>query len=490
MTNQKRTKDKIIGAVASLLLLVCSVFVIAASAEEPVSGRYEIIAKNVTFGDKTYISFAVDCSVESASDITVEYYYENSPEKVYRASYNPDFSYSDKNGTEDTSDDLVYPTFMTVGFAPQDYTERICAVAYSGDFQPTDESYITYSVAEYVYSRLYKHGYINKTDKRADFYLDMLDFAESAQILLDNSPENNPSYDPENPETLITEYRYVFTELDGARINGESDSVLLKYGSSVSLTAPELDGNGSPFVCWQLLDAKSGELIDTVGNNEVFPLTSHVKAVAVYGEAVSEGRGSGKYASDGATLTFDDLNFDSSLAYPGEGDGYIEIAKDDNDYALRFSAEELSTTTGFNVPLISADIDCAIAVEFDVLIKSAAFTRDDGFLFDFGNDESGRGNLLTNILFLHNSGRNLYFASGDNTLVSAALNLGDWYTVRIELSGTEAGDTAEIFINGKSVHTLSLDRSVAEATVFTFFTYNNKGFIGEMYFDNIFAAVK
>jgi len=478
---------RVLIIVLSVVLLIASTFALLASATDGEEGQYSIIAKNVIFGEKTHIVFAVDTEIENADNIKVAYFYENSPEKIYHAEYYPDFPYTDKNGTEDTSDDVRCPAYITHGFAPNNYTDKIYAVAYVGDSIPTS-GHTEYSIAEYLYSKLYRDGYVAKTDKRAALYKSMLEFSGNAQEVLDNDPINNPFYDENNPETLITEYRIVYTSLDGATVNGKDKSTLVKSGESVKLLAPEADSEGLPFDSWQLYDAEKGNLIKVVENGEAFTVTTHIKAVAQYKEKISVGRGSGKYADNQATLNYGGGDVGNITAGT---DAYAIVDAVGGDNALILFPDGSQNTYGFNVSLDGLQDEAAIVVEFDFMVESAAFTKPEGFRFRFYDDSSSALNGV--YLYLTNNNGELALNSSqsddsdDKTVTS--ITLGSWYTVRLVIHGTESASAFDIYVNGELAHSSCLFESLSDASEFAFVTNPFAKFEGTIYFDNIFASI-
>ena len=475
---------RVLIIVLSVVLLIASTFALLASATDSEEGHYSIIAKNVIFGEKTHIVFAVNTEIENADNIKVAYFYENSPEKIYHAEYYPDFPYTDKNGTEDTSDDVRCPAYITHGFAPNNYTDKIYAVAYVGDSIPTS-GHTEYSIAEYLYSKLYRDGYVAKTDKRAALYKSMLEFSGNAQEVLDNDPINNPFYDENNPETLITEYRIVYTSLDGATVNGKDKSTLVKFGESVKLLAPEADSEGLPFDSWQLYDAEKGNLIKVVENGEAFTVTAHIKAVAQYKEKISVGRGSGKYADNQFTNTFDN-GVDNIIG----SDSSVYDCSIDNNMAATIFAEDNSQAYGFNVSLDGLQDEASIVVEFDFMVESAEFdSRNDGFRFRFGNDIEKVGAFNGVYLSLNKNDGKIILKDNNSNIAITSLTLGSWYTIRLVIHGTDSGSAYDVYVNGEIVYSSFLNDNLSAASVFSFTTFSKSNFIGTIYFDNIFASI-
>ena len=245
----KNTFTKIALLVLSLALLACVPF--AVSAEET-SNEVEILAKNVIYGDQIQVAFAVDATVEDAlaGNVKLAYKWGEDGEVKNAVVLNPEES--DNNVYKDQ-----YPVFAIEGVAPKNLADVVYATAYTGDAPADDAEWLTYSAAEYFYARLYKDGFINKTEaddtetkkdySRKLLYLAQLDVAKYAQVVLNY-----------NPKELVTDYTYIFTTNENVNFDGKRTA--FGYGE-LSLTATsELNIAG-----WTLTDMNGEETtLDTV----------------------------------------------------------------------------------------------------------------------------------------------------------------------------------------------------------------------------------
>jgi len=219
-------KTRIISLILALSMIFGALSVLPVSAEESEapSVGVEILAQNVVYGEKVQIAYAVNVPLANAADVTVEYYLEDAPDKVYKAEL-LDTSVSDNvyKGTN--------PVFATLGFHADNFTDVVYATAYIGDKAPENAVYKKYSVAEYFYARLYKDGFIDKAAEetndgdRANLYLSMIDYGKYAQKVLVNNKGGN--------ETLITDYCYLFAADETVTING-AKSGLFKPDTTVT----------------------------------------------------------------------------------------------------------------------------------------------------------------------------------------------------------------------------------------------------------------
>lgn len=234
MKNTNFTKIAVL--VLSLALLMGAVVAVSASAaDEP-----EIFAQNVIYGDKISIVYAVDTTLEAANngDVKVKYYWEDDADTLY------DAVLLDTTDSKNLCDGK--PTFATAGVAPKELGKVAYATVYTGDAPAADAEWKTYSVAEYLYDRLYKDGYVNYDEgdgvdyNRKNAYEALLDLGANLQLVLNY-----------NTNELATEYTYAYTTNADVTINGKRAafdvaSVNAVYSGDlahVGWTITDLEGN-------------------------------------------------------------------------------------------------------------------------------------------------------------------------------------------------------------------------------------------------------
>lgn len=245
--------SKILIMILSLALLIGSVVAVGASAEE--SNTREILAKNVAYTDNVTMLFAVDASLDEAiaGTVKVAYYWEEDGVAVikeakllypYDENDNEIDQYIYHEGGE------KYPVYYTEGVPAKELGREVKIVAYTGTL-PEDAEFATYSVAEYLYARLYKDGVVNATEGkdvyRKAVYENLLAYGASAQELLVN-------YDSAEKAVLVTDYTYVISTVAGATVNGKTTAI---FGASSAEITLSYVGEGS-LVGWTVTDI-SGE---------------------------------------------------------------------------------------------------------------------------------------------------------------------------------------------------------------------------------------
>lgn len=207
---------KIFATMAALLALILAIGIVAGAEDDTLSVK--INARNVSYGDTVKVLFAVDDTNAGDNEVEVLYFLENPAEnpnaKAYKGtSYEK--GYTDKMGTEDTSDDVTYPAFFTAGFPAKNIGDAVYAVAHivGTDIYSEVERY---SVVEYLLERIYVDG--AEGDKEA-LYWYLLGYGTYAQKVVLNG-NDDPTDDVEK---FIDEYvlvKIVDGTLDGTFSQG------------------------------------------------------------------------------------------------------------------------------------------------------------------------------------------------------------------------------------------------------------------------------
>ncbi|MBO5101532.1 MAG: hypothetical protein J6C39_03290 [Clostridia bacterium] len=255
----KRTVKLLILAL-SLMLLIGSALGIASSADTD-SGSADIIAANIIYGDRVQLAFAVDVGTASAEGVNL-YYHVSTPvlgvePKVATLLEGKTYAEGGKS----------YPIYVTEGIPVKDIGDKVYAfAAEAGSALPEEPDYTVYSVAEYLYTRLYRDGYITKTVydgkeyNRKRLYELLLEYGAQAQTVLVNDVSGAN-------ETLVTDYVYV-SVVGGTIGDSGVTSALYDGETRITLTAPE-GKEGA----WQLTTYTSGVPSTVTLSSNVVKLT-------------------------------------------------------------------------------------------------------------------------------------------------------------------------------------------------------------------------
>ena len=247
---KNKTISKIMLLALSVAILIGCAFAFSASAEEtPVSKG--ILSQNIVYGDKVAVAFAVDASIENAENVTVNYYWEDAPDVVKKATLlDPSIEANIYKTKDSEGNDITYPVFITEGVAPKELTKVAHATYVAEDGKEYTKSY---SAAEYLYVRLYEDGFVNKTEadgldnNRKLLYQNLLAYGEQAQIVLGYQDKVN----------LVTNYSFIYSNKAGVSFDGKEyffgygeHTVSATYsgkGEPKGWTLTDKDGNTTPY---------------------------------------------------------------------------------------------------------------------------------------------------------------------------------------------------------------------------------------------------
>lgn len=188
--------SRILILALSLVILVGAMVGFSSSAEDT-EYTNEIVSMNIAYGDTVQVLIALDAPIDNQDGITVKYIDPNGDEQT--ATY---WKTMDVKGTN-------RPVWYTKGISAKDLGQDVVATVYvDGEAIST----ANVSVAHYLYTKLYKEGYINaqsETDlhKKA-LYQNLLTYAASAETVLWNDKAENAS----NQRVLITDKMFVYAK--------------------------------------------------------------------------------------------------------------------------------------------------------------------------------------------------------------------------------------------------------------------------------------
>ncbi len=341
---KKAKFSKIIVLALSLALLIGSAIGIAVSAAGD-DGNYQIESINVSHGDRTQVLVAVDAPSETdlgKTDPGLTVTYAIGAQAAKNATF-----YKYMQIAKDSEGNMTgpwYPVYYTPGIAIKDMGEDIIAKVY--DPAKTDGSSAAgknVCVAEYLYTKLYKEGYIAKTAADGEdyeqkaLYLSMLDYIANAQEVLWNNKN------PDDTKPLVTDRIYVYAQ--DAKVNGtENNSVLLTGKGSVTLT---YTGSES-IVGWKAYTYSDGAAEESVYTSNTVAVSAHTVFVPYVLPAGAVEDFEGDYTTTPVTWTYNEVNYEANnIAFPSgvtidktaqgnhSADVNAEIVTDgDNKYAL------------------------------------------------------------------------------------------------------------------------------------------------------------
>ena len=228
---KKMNKNTSKIVVFALALMLCVGFAFMANAE---NASPEIISKNMEYGEKFAIMYAVDASTVSEGPVTLKIYADADKANLVATYTAAAPQVENINGV----DKSVY-VFITNGVAPKDMADIFYAQAI--DAQGKEGKLISYSVVEYMLERLY--GGYELDDDQIAMYTKSLEFGEAAQNLL-----------AKDDAIRVNDYKYV--TIDGGTVNGAAKGMFLKGTVITPALASELPA-GKYFFGWKDADGNA-----------------------------------------------------------------------------------------------------------------------------------------------------------------------------------------------------------------------------------------
>ena len=484
---------KIFVLTLSLALLIGTAIGISVSANT--DGKVEFYAQTIIHNDKIAIAYAPQIDVTddltAADELKVEYKIGDSGE--WKSAVKRAETYVVKDG----SDEIIatYPIYATEGMPAQDFTETVYAVAYTGDTRP--ETAETYSVMQFLYTKLYKDNYIKNTNSDTEgyaykeLYLSLISYAEKAQIALDKWKSGE-----DVTGKLITDHHMII--VDGGTIDDTGLSSVISTQETVTLKYSGELADGS--VCtWSVTsyDHAGNVTVSEVANDSEVPVTGNMLCSPnVEAPAASYVKGSGYYYSD-ADIAGKKIDFegegDTAITYTTSGANPVgELLGDTDKYTYAdFSSisKRLNATLTFNTP--TAD-DKSFILEFDAKFDDANGTLGYIMLADKINGGSSAG-ARSSVYLTGEDGKIIIHKSNHEILAGENISVkqGEWHNFRFEYNYVSNASQilvkvyidnvwqCDIYTNGTATESSSNYRSLI---------YVNTGLSTKISLDNIYLG--
>lgn len=488
----KNTKTaKILVAVLSAALILGAAFAFSASASE----APEIVSKNVSYEGALHLYYAIPTTDTVKADNTVVNVYATNPDTDAGAQLIG--SYSGKLEHIDVLDG-DYIVVRTQGIPAKDIAKYVYAQPVSGDVAG---KVYRYSVAEYLYERLYVSE--NSSDLQKKLYNTTLQYGIDAQAVLDADA------------TPIASYNYVYAydaTLDAEGNNSglylDGESVSLTYTGEETLTGWNLKtlGENGAFADGVLegnvlnvdattLITPSSEVIEIVkreNNGETFDAA--FKDAAVENILLPDARdykySNTIYANRGNTADHSKVTFGVAADPTNPANRALHLTKDST------TSTSFAPNLYVNTPATSA---------FDMVV----FESD--FYFDYyDNTTKWNKTMQVNLLNGNTAGVAVLLSplgdNGNNETDIAVRVLGNnvttayesvvgvkaecnWFNARIEYQILDAskGETeTRVYINGELITTVNYVYSAtAQLDVTRAHVITGYNMFGEFYMDNV-----
>ena len=221
---------KIFALVLTLALIitaaVCTTAFAANEAEAPV-----IVSKNLSYEDNTHLYYAVKATAGvTAQNTTLNVYADEACAKALAADIAGNLETLEALGGE-------YIVFRTPGIAAKHITNNVYVQAVTTDGGKSEV--VKYSVAEYLYERLYVSERLGKTvtAEQKALYQSYLEYGANAQTVFINQKAESEA----DKVTLATAYNIVKV-IDGAFADGTNQK-LVAAGTNATVVATPADAS-------------------------------------------------------------------------------------------------------------------------------------------------------------------------------------------------------------------------------------------------------
>lgn len=421
---KNRKSFRILLLILSVALIIGAAFGISAVAEEN-TPSVEIVAKNMSYGERFYIAFAVQGeNLDAESEIGVRLYSEDPEANGEAVAIEAEKSEKTYNGN---------PIFYSYAYPAHKAAEYVWAVPYVKGSDVVGAA-VRYSPLQYVKERLFEDA-AGLTEAEKALYEEFIVFGEKAQAVI--APSDTP----------ISSYKYISAE--GGTVDGKYSAGTFPQNATVTL-----DYTGEKTVgYWKLTDAEGN--VTAKNNGVAFTVESDCVAVPVF--AVYD-------PTEGvATETF---TYDDGAALPSTVTAQ-SLASTGASLAIKDGVLEFYTNNGaqdtvkFNRNAPNVANNRAYTFETDLYIadwksaeEGATNGTDDQLTISFNNGSDyahkiGLARVDSSVCIND-------YSTGSFKRSPAIAAAGEWFNLRIEWTyGSRSGDynnsVMKIYINSELV---------------------------------------
>lgn len=360
--------------IAFLLALVLSVgctfgLTVLANETEPEASvsnakTPEIISQNVMYGGDFSLMFAVKAASVSGDTVTLSVYGEEpteGSEALWSKTINASSTTTDVKG-------IASYVFTTPGVAAKDMDKNFYIVAESAGVKSDVKKY---SVAEYLYERLYDDQVAFGTSAleiaQTKLYLSALEVGKNAQNLLFNYDS-----DPTNDRTtFVTDLCYVTiypkSGIKGT-INGGTSALLVNKGDKISVGSETISYNGKSYIAQEFA-------VKSISGSDVTSSTLAGNEIVANSHLIIEPTRFFSLDSEPAPETFESMTSVDTSIYSSKNVTSMELVNAGGNTRLKYSFANNSSNhyAYFKIPYASSDAKMVVweaDVDFDNIVKS------------------------------------------------------------------------------------------------------------------------
>jgi len=444
---KSRTLTKIIIALLSLSLLLCTGIVAsAADAEDataapltPTENGPEIVSQNIAYNGYFGLVYAIDAASVSGGSVKVN---------VYDAKMNYLDSFAPyKQETIVTVGGTTYTDAYLVETSPvaaKDMADQYYAQAVDADGNVGELK--RYSVAEYVFQMLYANGINEATDgKRYNqklFLTSLLEFGSHAQTVL----INDKLADGEPTEALVNTYKYL--RVSEGYFEGGYTTAVYPAGTEITVT---YEGTASNRIGWTLT-AEDGTATNVVG--DTVTVSDHATLTPYYSNAVTfeDGVLNNEYLYSMFYLS--GTAYDAGTAVDGSPAQVYSIVNDPDDASNKVlklvSQSNVNSSAGQTFIELMNDDSTGSTYVFEARMRYSDINAKGNFTtFYFGGMTEvyfrlGSSTTTTKLNVMHSNATSTTAA----TVKTSVIPNGEWFNIRIEFYKTNdaATTTTRIYV--------------------------------------------
>ncbi len=303
MKNSKLAK--LLVMLLSLTLLIGSAIGIAVSAtgEDTITDTGAIEAKTIIHNDKIQLGFYIDATADDLTNgtFTVEYYWGEDGDV--------------KNAVVRADGNRAGSTLVaTEGVAYYELTKVATVTVKNAQGEEVDTA--KYSVAQFLYAKLYADGFIDSADvgekKAAAVYEALIDLGAKSQTYLN-----------ENVDVLASECRILYTDVEGLTFGGERYVFTLP---SENVTVTPVYTGETPYTGYQLgaTVVRKGQDLSVSGVYNVQLYTAHIPTSIDFSSSVTEG----VHLATGSAVVQDEIVYGETYTPATTSGVWANIVKD------------------------------------------------------------------------------------------------------------------------------------------------------------------
>ena len=494
MKKSKITKISLL--VLSLALIVGAVCAVSASAEDT-TPTPDIKNQNVYYTDAFHLMFAVDAS--TVSNGVKLYRYDEDPTGKTDVEYASEYTAELQAAGGEYGLPYDAYVFITDGVSATALDKVIYVQAEDGDGNKSAVK--SYSVVEYLYTRLAEVDGVANTDEQNGLYKSVIDFGTYAQ-------KNFLESDVLEDTTLISNYCYVSTE--GCTVDGKTAAVL-PQGKAFDVAGD----NGALSKCtvttYDTYDT-AGTATETTVNGATVTITDSARAHIIAGAAKTYKEGTETFDSyeAGVGKPISNYNDGRYMFYGNDGTLRSQTVAEDKVYGSSSTVLPLALTAGQVTMLpISSNVKAEDATAFEYSFDLKMDITKTLEAYQAAGTTSAPERIGWYFYLVDIAGKNIekdivrIFANYGNQLrVDVSLNwanyvisetpASEWHNIRIVFKNPDENTTTvDFYLDGAeeaTTYTLKTYIDIKNIGAVRFTRLDSKDTNTVMYFDNVWCG--